>query len=66
MYSLIVICYLDDGSKITYTYQSDHIEACRDRIFGISKEFKSVRYEVYRLRGYRYELYEKGEFNERS
>lgn len=66
MYNLIVICYLDDGSKITYTYQSDHIGACYDRAFDISKEFRSVRYEVYRLNGYKYELYEKGEFNERS
>ena len=66
MYSLIVICYLDDGSKITHTYQSDYIEKCYDRVFDISKEFRSVRYEVYKLNGYKYELHEKGEFNERS
>lgn len=66
MYKLIVICYLEDGSKITYTYQSDYIRPCYDRISEISKQFKSVHYEMYKLNGFKYELQEKGEFNERS
>ena len=66
MYKLIVICYLEDGSKITYTYQSNYIGSCFTRISAISEEFSSVHYEMYRLNGYKYELIEKGEFNERN
>ncbi len=66
MYKLIVICYLEDGSKITYTYQSYYIGACFTRISEISKQFKSVHYEMYKLNGFKYELQERGEFNERS
>lgn len=66
MYRLIVICYLEDGSKITYTYQSYYIGGCFTRISEISKQFKSVQYKMYKLNGFKYELCEKGEFNERS
>lgn len=66
MYKLIVVCYRKDGSKITYTNQYYYVEACFTRIYAISKEFSSVHYEIYKRNRYKYELQEKGQFNERS